>query len=708
MIEPTLLDRLTSALTPHMTPNQRRPIIERALHGDDLRETILDDIKFDEKDVFEFTRRMLRTLNMFENSETSYIVSVLSYALPATPERDQLTADVRASYNTEPTVSEHRSGSTTAALITHSDDIPDLPAPGIGLVGREIYQKTVRYHIDSNHRALIYGHGGMGKTALVAQVIADWMVEQMKTGSDTKILVVRAGSMDADELLAALAYPLDPQAVAAQDAIADKVNELRRLIRTADVKLVFIDDAWHTAALNAVSQAVPHSIPLVVTSRQRRMSDPVDGVQPVRLPHMENKYAATLMRKIAPEVDHAATPELCQRLANTPFAVRIAAKTMQRQGISAADMLSRIDSRTVDITQLPDEFGEVGRQTFAQLIETSLDALSDEARTVFMTTGAFFAPTITAEMLDIYLNRELVHDDDDPGAWRVGTFHETSRQVNIDAAITQLVEHGLFVPVRATDEAMAHYRSHDLAHAYADARATDDDKRRAAQTCITYTFNYNAPSILNFNALQPELPNFEGASAWAFDHAMWAETERFAWNLYSGSGLTNYRGLYTNALSLLRRAARAAENSGNPRNRSAHLGNLGIAYDDLGQYQQAIDYHERALAISQDIGDKRGEGSDLGNLGNAYANLGQYQQAIDYHQRALAISQDIGDKRGEGSDLGNLGNAYFSLGQYQQAIDYYERALAISQDIGDNRGEGSHLGNLGIAYDDLGSVRAGD
>ncbi len=138
---------------------------------------------------------------------------------------------------------------------------------------------------------------------------------------------------------------------------------------------------------------------------------------------------------------------------------------------------------------------------------------------------------------------------------------------------------------------------------------------------------------------------------------------------------------------------------------SSVIGNLGLAYSDLGQVEKAIQYYEKALAIAQEIGDRRGEGNALGNLGNAYSALGQVEKAIQYHEKALAIDKEIGDRRGEGADLGNLGNAYSALGQVEKAIEYYEKALAIAQEIGDRRGEGNALGNLGNAYSVNGGIK---
>ena len=134
------------------------------------------------------------------------------------------------------------------------------------------------------------------------------------------------------------------------------------------------------------------------------------------------------------------------------------------------------------------------------------------------------------------------------------------------------------------------------------------------------------------------------------------------------------------------------------------LGNLGIAYKNLGQVKKAIEYHEQALVIAKDIGDRRNEGIWLGSLGLAYSDLEQVEKAIDYYEQALVIAREIGDRRNEGIWLGNLGIAYSDLGQVEKAIEYYEKALVISKEIGDRRGEGADLGSLGNAYSNLGQV----
>ncbi|XP_015751780.1 PREDICTED: uncharacterized protein LOC107331683 [Acropora digitifera] len=140
------------------------------------------------------------------------------------------------------------------------------------------------------------------------------------------------------------------------------------------------------------------------------------------------------------------------------------------------------------------------------------------------------------------------------------------------------------------------------------------------------------------------------------------------------------------------------------------IGGLGNAYDSQGDFRKAIEYHENALKIAKEIddkedlniavqvGDRAGEGTAYGNLGRAYQSLGEFRKAIEYHEEHLEIAKKVGDRAGEGRAYGNLGNAYQSLGDYQKAIEYHEKHLKIAIAIGDRAGEGRAYHNIGNAY----------
>ncbi len=157
-------------------------------------------------------------------------------------------------------------------------------------------------------------------------------------------------------------------------------------------------------------------------------------------------------------------------------------------------------------------------------------------------------------------------------------------------------------------------------------------------------------------------------------------------------------GQVERAIQYYEKALDIAQKIGDRINEGARMGNLGLAYSDLGQVEKASQYYEEALAIAKKIGDRRNEGIWLGSLGNAYRNLGQVEEAIQYYEKAIAIAQEIGDRRREGARMGNLGLAYSNLGQVEKAIQYYEKAIAIAQEIGDRRREGTWLNNLGSVF----------
>ncbi|MGB3511463.1 MAG: tetratricopeptide repeat protein, partial [Microcoleaceae cyanobacterium] len=98
---------------------------------------------------------------------------------------------------------------------------------------------------------------------------------------------------------------------------------------------------------------------------------------------------------------------------------------------------------------------------------------------------------------------------------------------------------------------------------------------------------------------------------------------------------------------------------------------IGIRWYQISLFPLALQCWQQTLTIYQEIKDRQGEANSLGNLGNAYNDLGQREQAIDFHQQSLEIAREIKYPQGEANSLGNLGNAYNYLGQYEQAIDFY-------------------------------------
>ncbi|CBN56987.1 tetratricopeptide repeat protein [Kamptonema sp. PCC 6506] len=88
------------------------------------------------------------------------------------------------------------------------------------------------------------------------------------------------------------------------------------------------------------------------------------------------------------------------------------------------------------------------------------------------------------------------------------------------------------------------------------------------------------------------------------------------------------------------------------------------------------------MEIAREVGDRGGEGGAYGNLGNAYQSLGDYRLAIEYHQKRLEIAREIGDRRGEANAWFNLGNALTRVDEKWKAITAYENARNLFQAMG--------------------------
>ena len=596
------------------------------------------------------------------------------------------------------------SGAKSAKIYTDYEDVDYLAQAG--LFGRDDLKKQITGALSGeNARVLLQAFGGVGKTALAAQISAEWIEEK----SDN-VLWLEIGASDSEAAFEALAHPFGASKVMASTASGDKAKVLRELIKSGNIGLVVLDDCWNAQSLMAIQKGIPRHVPLLVTARQRYPLAPIFAI-----PDLPEDDALALLGKLAPTLvqDEDAAKALCKKLGYHAFGVEVAGRTMQAKNYTAKALLNDIDKISVIDLEVPLEYRQAGRESIAALIETTLSELPDEAKKVFIAWGAFFSPRITPELMAWYSVDvpEITQEEIDNIRQRLGEESsnyndyqlisylkgEKLKSVNLDISSTEAIlnllqQYGLATRQHATQTPdgrpvqVASYKLHDLGFEYAKAQNDDEQRNRAVDACLNQIARHKQASLENFAALDPDIDNFMVAASFAMSQKRYWDVEQFADGLYigvnAGDAIFQYRGYYRQSTILLQQAADAAGQAGNKQNQGAHLGNLGNAYRNLGQYQQAIDYHTQALAIRREIGDKRGEANDLGNLGIAYSSLGQTEQAIDYYSQALKITREIGDRLNESIWLNNFGVVYVNLEDYDKAIAYYEQALVIRRELG--------------------------
>lgn len=120
-------------------------------------------------------------------------------------------------------------------------------------------------------------------------------------------------------------------------------------------------------------------------------------------------------------------------------------------------------------------------------------------------------------------------------------------------------------------------------------------------------------------------------------------------------------------------------------NTGSCLGNLGLAWVELGKPEKALQYYERAIAIHEKA---RGKDSPIvasliDSMGMPWINLGKFKQAIDCYERAILLNERLYGRSDPkiSSSLSGLGLAWRMLGNPKKAIVFYEEALDINQKI---------------------------
>jgi tetratricopeptide (TPR) repeat protein len=619
-----------------------------------------------------------------------------------------------------------------------------LPAPPRDFTGRAADLDAILNDIE--HGAVISGvrgMGGIGKTAL-ALVIAERLKAQYP---DAQFFIPLRGAssrpMEPLDAMQSVIRAYHPTAQLPDDAT--RIAALYRSVLDGKRAIVLLDDAKDTAQITPLLP--PVSCLVLITTRQHFH---VPGLHARDLETLPLDEARDLLIAIAPRLDsvipHSREAVECHSERSEESLGRPTVPPLRPRDSSSQQHAPRNDT-----TGVADEIARLcGCLPLALRAAASLIAATPDLNPAAYSAQLRDERTRLTKIgregveIDVEASLNLSYRQLSPEAARV--FRQLSVfPATFDAAAAEAVcedpdhahlSHLVRLSLVQFNETTARYQLHDLARLFANALLTDDDRTaiqlRHAEHYLsvlrqaTNLYLQGNDGISQGLALfDREWPNIQAGHTWAVDNvgAGLAPARTLAQSDREGRPYTDEAarlcddypdaGLYVLNLRLhprewiawLEAALIAARYRKDRASEDAHLGNLGIAYKNLGETRQAIEFYEQQLVIVRDIGDRRGEGAALGNLGNAYANLGKTRQAIEFYEQALVIVREIGDRRAEGSIVGNLGSAYYLLGETRKAIEFYEQYLAIAREIGDRRGEGNALGNLGLAYADLGETR---
>ena len=601
-----------------------------------------------------------------------------------------------------------RHAGDSAILAQDPDDISEKPRK---LIGREKLLEELFLLLGEAHQVLLQGFGGMGKTAIAATLASNWIRQDHGA-----VLWLRAGSGDENAILEALVRGCDReqiQAIARLSADA-KLKGVRQILRESGVTLVVLDDVWNGQALFHVLKAVPSDVALLVTSRQRFSLEKIREVGELS-PH----DALTLLSYYS-DTDY--TPgdsepsALCRLLGYHAFAVQIAGKTLKTRRWSPAELREKIQESPYSL-KTPADFNEKERASVKDLLDASLHALDEQERATFLAFGAFFAPTLSPELLGLY----------------------TGEASDIENRLLILQDNGLAECNKSGGPESRYYRIHDLAFSYAKAQSEMVQRSQALKACVVYAERHKE----DFDALHLELDNLLGAA-----QAAWVKDEKESliqiMLTLAVDGYMDNRGHTFPLLERLDEAIQAARQLGDGYRQTLHylLGKRGNAYyergalaaalrcyEEAGELAQALQQPERyilALCVASKVRSEMGdieaasaglerahhlalESRDKNILAivlenrtvHAYSQK-QYDLARQFAKEEVELARRADDTEGSFFGLQNWAAAELGLRNFNESATLFEQALKVARAQGISNWIASALYGLGESVHELG------
>jgi tetratricopeptide (TPR) repeat protein len=579
------------------------------------------------------------------------------------------------------------------------DPLHQLPAPPPDFAGRaaELAELTEQIESGVAAGAVLQGPDGVGKTALALKLAA----ELAPVYADAQFFLdLRGGAgqppLAPADAMAHVIRACHPER--ATTALPESAAELSKLYAAAlrgRRTLLLLDNAADAAQIEPLLP--PAGCVLLATSGQAFTLPGLFGKQLEALPAAESR---DLLLRIAPRAGkHAdALVELCGGL---PLALRLAAGELAAQAkLTPAAYVKRLKEQRRSLEPL------------AAVLGLNYDLMPPVPRGLWRELTVFPA-TFDADAAAAVWDMQL------------GSMWEP-RPALVDTALDNLVKRGLLEKLEGAEgkDETQRYRLHDAARTAAAARLNDDERvaaervaaeRRHAQHYLnaleTAMLLHQAGSAgieAGLALCDRERLNIAAGRAWAAAHSS-ADTEAAKWAadyLYLGIPVLVFRLSADEIAQWLRDAVEAARAVGNRKKESELLGQIGSAYQDLGNNRLAVEHYQKALAAARESGDRAVERRALGGLGDAYQALGEMQKAIDVYRQYLDFTRETGDRRAESYLLNNLGAAYGKLGRTRDALECFQRQLELTREIGDRENEGRVLGNLGVVHIEAGETPA--
>ncbi|MGW0968744.1 tetratricopeptide repeat protein [Streptomyces sp. NPDC002516] len=577
---------------------------------------------------------------------------------------------------------------------------------GKRFVGREAEQAQLKHFLSDgqSRKLLIAGMAGVGKTALVSQVIRDPEVHSLFPGgvvfvdmqgfSGDQRLMGRPGAAYAPILTALGFPPADvPADINSQAAAYHAFLELRA--ESGESTLLVFDNV---AEVSQVAELLPKSSShgVVVTSRIKLGI--IEGLETLNLDCMKPEESEELVRSVLPNrgrgVDSDVIQELCGLCGHLPLGLQIAAAIAKEEvELPLSDLVEELtEAKTrLDVLQYGDSAVRAALQVSFQHLE---EDLRDRFCKISVNPGTSISEEIAAVVLELPVAR-------------------------VRAILRKLAQASLI----AREGASVRWRMHDLVYLFSSEQAEERIDQREYMRCFArIASSYDEVSGQADEALRG-IPangsrfNIQKALVWFDDEhvnirsaalrALDVKLHEVAY--YLSMNLVVYfdiRLRVNDALQSSITAHEAARGLKDPERQVRSLNNIGLTLTSQRRFKEAIQKLTKANAIAERIGFIEGECDTAVSLGAAVRQYQGPRAAIPLLVKANNLAKRSGDAGSIASSLTNLGSAYREAGEFASAVEVLSESIAFHQKSGDRRKEASAHGGLGAALSDMGQLEA--
>jgi len=626
-----------------------------------------------------------------------------------------------------------------------------------GFYGRRSEYRQVRDAIlQRNQRAVIvYGIGGIGKTALVSHVatrlrqhfqgVFAFDCTSGTLAPETAMLELHRyfASQGVNALEQLVFSKLEPAALAMYLGQILSQWPLLLIFDNFESHLERADGGFHIrdndlrSFIATLIKTTPKGSHFLFTSRflfdidDRRLGP----IESLHLQDLSRPEALSLMQKL-PRLSKASHEEKLKALdafGGHPYALVTLDRYCQHR---------QLDQALVDAKEIHGEL----RGFLA--IELNYAQLSDRARQLLNGLAAFRQSVPydaaewklgdkvpwTLELFKEMVGADLPELDDATFATLVDVLPERRRADNLDYPVRELVEWGLLTPIGDNGK-VDQLTIHALVREFCRDKHTSEIWRKRVRDAADYYTNSTklirreerTPAAIwaemeAFELLM-EIENFEDAATllisatelldrWGFVHYLDRQHRRLldvldppntATVLHNFGYLLQSRGKYEQALDYYSRSLKIKQELGNHLGVARSLHQIGRIHELRGDYEKALENYQQALKAFEDLGDRAGLAGALHQIGSVQQERGDNEKALENYERALTIFEELGNRRHVATALHQIGTIYGQRAEYDRALDYYERSLKIHQELNNRDGVANSFGQIGNLHSERGN-----